>query len=239
MKVALIPMRVKVNDFEANWEEFKQRFKEAWEYDPDILVFPEYCLTGFNEWDFSGAKFYDEIVERVSALAKENSVYVIVGLLEPYKHCVYNSALLINREGEVILKHRKFQEPMKFCTGNTVRIAKTEFGKLAIIICGDLYNKRIAKWIKRKRPDYIFVPMDRSPWGNFNLEEEIKCMSGRVKLLGVKTFIVNSYSHWDSFGGAWVFDENGNLLAQSAGGNILIFDYFFNSHRLDRNVAQK
>lgn len=226
MKVALIPMRVKVNDFETNWQEFKQRFKEALEYNPDILVFPEYCLTGFKEWDFSGAKLYDEIVNRVSKLAKENSVYVIFGLLEPYKNCIYNSALLINREGEVILKHRKFQEPMKFCTGNTVRTAKTEFGKLAIIICGDLYNKRIAKWIKLKRPDYTFIPMDRSPWGGFNLEEEIKCMSGRVKLLGVKTFIVNSYAHWDSFGGAWVFDKNGELLAQSVGDNILTFDSF-------------
>ena len=226
MKVALIPMRVKVNDFETNWQEFEQRFKEALEYNPDILVFPEYCLTGFEEWDFSGAKLYGEIVNRVSELAKENSVYVILGLLEPYKNCVYNSALLINREGEVILKHRKFQEPMKFCTGNTVRTAKTEFGKLAIIICGDLYNKRIAKWIKRKRPDYIFIPMDRSPWGDFNLEEEIKCMSERVNLLGVKTFIVNSYAHWDSFGGAWVFDKNGELLAQSVEDNILIFDSF-------------
>ncbi|AIF69863.1 carbon-nitrogen hydrolase [Palaeococcus pacificus DY20341] len=223
MKAALIPMRAKVNDFEANWKEFEQRFEEALEHSPDILVFPEYCLTGFDEWDFSGAKLYDEIVDRVSALAKENSVYVILGLLEPYKRCVYNSALLINREGEVILKHRKFQEPMKFCTGNTVRTAKTEFGKLAIIICGDLYNKRIAKWIKRKKPDYIFVPMDRSPWGDFNLEEEIKCMGGRVKLLGVKTFIVNSYAHWDSFGGAWVFDENGELLAQSNGEKILVY----------------
>ena len=226
MKVALIPMRVKVNDFEANWQEFEQRFKEALEYNPDILVFPEYCLTGFEEWDFSGAKLYGKIVNRVSELAKENSVYVILGLLEPYKNCVYNSALLTNREGEVILKHRKFQEPMKFCTGNTVRTAKTEFGKLAIIICGDLYNKRIAKWIKRKRPDYIFIPMDRSPWGDFNLEEEIKCMGERVNLLGVKTFIVNSYAHWDSFGGAWVFDKNGELLAQSVEDNILIFDSF-------------
>ena len=145
MKVALIPMRVKVNDFETNWQEFKQRFKEALEYSPDILVFPEYCLTGFKEWDFSGAKLYGETINRVSKLAKENSVYVIFGLLEPYKNCIYNSALLINREGEIILKHRKFQEPMKFCRGNTVKTTNTEFGKVSIIICGDLYNKRIAK----------------------------------------------------------------------------------------------
>jgi len=220
MKVALIPMPVEEGNFEANWVEFKKRFKEALQYSPDFIVFPEYCLTGFREWDFSGAKLYAEIVERVSTLAKNNAVYVIFGLLEPYKNCVYNSALLINREGEVILKHRKFQEPMKFCTGNTVRTAKTEFGKVAIIICGDLYNKRIAKWIRKKKPDFLFVPMEYSPEGGKISEEDLKTMSERVKLLDVKAFIVNSYPP----GGAWVFDEGGNLLSQSSGDRLLIFD---------------
>ncbi|MBO8174366.1 MAG: carbon-nitrogen hydrolase family protein [Thermococcus sp.] len=223
MKVALIPMRVKVNDFEANWQEFKRKFEEALKYKPDILVFPEYCLTGFKEWDFSGAKLYDEIIQKVSKLAKENSVYVIFGLLEPYKNCIYNSALLISRDGEIILKHRKFQEPMKFCTGNTVKTAKTELGKFAVIICGDLYNKRIAKWVKHKKSDYLFVPMDYSP-ENLDLEKEIKCMSERVKILRVKTFIVNTYKHWNSFGGAWVFDKDGKLLVQSFKDEILSYE---------------
>jgi len=226
MKVVLIPMRVKVNDFETNWQEFKQRFKEALEYSPDILVFPEYCLTGFDESDFSGAKLYDEIVDRVSALAKENSVYVIFGLLEPYKNCIYNSALLINREGEIILKHRKFQEPMKFCTGNTVKTTNTEFGKVSIIICGDLYNKRIAKWVKKKKPDYLFVPMEYSPETGKIIEEDIKVMSERARLLEVKTFVVNSSPP----GGAWVFDESGDLLTQTARDNVLTFSLFENMY---------
>ncbi|EHR79432.1 carbon-nitrogen hydrolase [Thermococcus litoralis DSM 5473] len=220
MKVALIPMRVEDGNFGTNWKEFERRFKEALQYSPDFIVFPEYCLTGFREWDFSGAKLYDEIVKRVSTLAKNNAVYVIFGLLEPYKSCVYNSALLINREGEVILRHRKFQEPMKFCTGNTVKTAKTEFGKVAIIICGDLYNKRIAKWIRKKKPDFLFVPMEYSPESGKISEEDLKAMSERVKLLSVKTFIVNSYPP----GGAWVFDESGNLLRKSSGDKLLIFD---------------
>jgi predicted amidohydrolase len=224
MRVALIPMKVIPNGFEANWGEFQRRFKEAMKFSSDILVFPEYCLTGFKEWDFSKAKLYEEIVQKVGSLAKEYMVHVIFGVLEPYKNCVYNSALLINREGEVILKHRKFQEPMKFCQGNTFKVARTEFGKIGIIICGDLYNKKIAKYVRKKKPDFLFVPMDRSPSGDFDLEEEIKCMSGRVKLLGVKTFIVNTYKHGDSFGGAWVFDEKGELLAQSFRDELLIFE---------------
>ncbi len=220
MRVALIPMRVKPNDFEANWAEFERRFDEALKKNPDFIVFPEYCLTGFEEWDFSGAGLYDEIVERVSSLARESGVYVVFGLLEPYRDCVYNSALLISRDGEILLRHRKFQEPMKFCTGNTVRTAKTEFGKVAIIICGDLYNKRILKWVRRKRPDYLFVPMEYSPdYGEPN-EEDVKAMTERVRLLGVRAFIVNSYPP----GGAWIFEGDETLLAASNGEEMLFWE---------------
>jgi predicted amidohydrolase len=111
MRAALIPMRVEDGNFEANWVEFERRFGEALAHNPDFVVFPEYCLTGFEEWDFSGARLYDEITARVSELARENNVYVVFGLHELYKNCVYNSALLIGRNGEVLLKHRKFQEP--------------------------------------------------------------------------------------------------------------------------------
>ncbi|ASJ00431.1 carbon-nitrogen hydrolase family protein [Thermococcus gorgonarius] len=220
MRVALIPMRVKTGDFNTNWAEFKKRFDDVLAYNPDFLVFPEYCLTGFEEWDFSGAELYDEIVKRVSSLVRKNGVYVVFGLLEPYKNCVYNSALLISRNGEVLLKHRKFQEPYKFCTSNTVRTARTEYGKVAIIICGDLYNKRILKWVRRKRPDYLFVPMEYSPdYGQPN-EEDVEAMAERVKLLGAKAFIVNSYPP----GGAWVFDADGTLLASAEGDKTLLWE---------------
>lgn len=220
MRVALIPMRVEDGNFGANWKEFKRRFDEALKHRPDFIVFPEYCLTGFRDWDFSGAELYDEITARVSELARKNNVYVVFGLLEPYKNCVYNSALLIGRNGEVLLKHRKFQEPYKFCTGNTVRTAKTEFGKVSIIICGDLYNKRIAKWVRRKGPDLLFVPMEYSPdYGEPN-EEDIGAMSERVRLLGVKTFIANSFPP----GGAWVFEGDGTLIAESRGDELLLWE---------------
>ena len=211
-------MKVEDGNFETNWQEFKRRFNEALTHEPDFVVFPEYCLTGFEEWDFSGAELYGEILERVSGLARKAGVYVVFGLLEPYRNCVYNSALLIGRNGEVLLRHRKFQEPYKFCTGNTVGTVKTEFGKVSIIICGDLYNKRIAKWIKRKKPDFIFVPMEYSPDYGELKEEDVEAMAERVRLLGVKTFVVNSYPP----GGAWVFSSDGKLVESSWGDESLV-----------------
>ena len=65
--------------------------------------------------------------------------------------------------------------------------------------------------------------MDYSP-ENLDLEKEIKCMSERVKILRVKTFIVNTYKHWNSFDGAWVFDKDGKRIAQSLKDEILSYE---------------
>ncbi|MDN5320128.1 MAG: hypothetical protein PWP49_548, partial [Thermococcaceae archaeon] len=46
-----------------------------------------------------------------------------------------------------------------------------------------------------------------------------KAMSERVKLFRAKTFIVNSFPP----GGAWVFDEAGNLLVEAIGNELLVF----------------
>ncbi len=101
-----------------------------------------------------------------------------------------------------------------------MRTAWTEFGKVAVIICGDLYNKRIAKWVRRKRPDYLFVPMEYSPdYGQPN-EEDVGAMAKRVKLLGAKTFIVNSSPP----GGAWIFERDGTLVASSGKEEMLVVE---------------
>lgn len=220
MKVVLVPMRVRPGNFTSNWREFRKRFSEAVAHRPDFIVFPEYCLTGFRQWDFTPAKYYGEIIEKVSGLAAKHRVHVILGMLEPCGRTAYNTAVLIGRDGKVILKHRKLQEPMKFCRGNTFRTASTEFGTVGIVICGDLYNDEVKEMVLRSRPDHLFVPMDYSP-EHLDLEEEIRVMGSRVRELGVMTYIVNTYQHDGSFGGAWVFDPEGNLIAQSVADQAL------------------
>lgn len=65
-------------------------------------------MIGFREWDFSGVEFYDEIIVRVSELVRKNNVYVVFGLFELYKNCVYNFVLFIGWNGEVFFKYCKF-----------------------------------------------------------------------------------------------------------------------------------
>ena len=61
---------------------------------------------------------------------------------------------------------------------------------MAVIICGDLYNKRIAKWMRQKRSAYLFVTVtiEYSPEYGQPSEEDVKVMAEWVRLLGVKAF---------------------------------------------------
>ncbi len=218
--MALVPMHVEVGDFERNYGEFVRRLDEAMAYSPDLVLFPEYCLTGFRTWDFSGAKLYDEIVRRVGTLVRERGIYVAFGLLEPDGECVYNSAVLMGRDGRVTLKHRKFQEPMRFCTGEELGAVDTEFGRVSLVICGDLYNDRILKGLLRVRPDYVLVPMEYTPeYGQLN-EGDVRAMAERSRLFGAITFVANTFPP----GGAWVFGRGGEVLAASEGDGLLIYE---------------
>jgi hypothetical protein len=70
-----------------------------------------------------------------------------------------------------------------------------------------------------KRPDFLFVPMEYSPkYGEPN-EEDIEAMSERVRLLGARAFIVNSFPP----GGAWVFEQDGTLLVSTRGEETLLW----------------
>ncbi len=220
MRVALIPMEVRTGDFSSNLKEFRRRFEEAMKHKPEVIVFPEYCLTGFEMWDFSGAERYGEILRIAGDMASAAGVYLILGLLEKEEKCIYNSAIMVSPEGRVILKHRKFQEPMKFCRGSRLQVAHTPWGRVSIIICGDIYNEEILSRVRSARPDYLFVPMEYTPdHGPLN-EEDVEAMSERFRSMGTTALVVNSFPP----GGAWVFDADGNLIASSQGSHLLILD---------------
>jgi len=81
--------------------------------------------------------------DRLCDCAKRNHIYVCAGLTEKLDNTVYNAAILINSEGEIILKYHKINVlavGQKFyAIGQSLSVVDTSFGKIGVNICADNY----------------------------------------------------------------------------------------------------
>lgn len=237
MRVCLIPLKTEIKNPSANLRHFEQKLKEVSPYQPDMVCLPECSFTGYLYDEQDSQEFAEPVpgqtTAQVAKLAKEHHCYICFGLLESTPEGVYSSAVLIDKAGEILLVHRKIVEKPPFLKGDSVKVIETEFGRLAILICGDLFHDEVK--VKIDSPlNVLLLPMSRSFDGDSpNLERwinhERQVYLNEVKKVGVTTLVVNALensSSGASFGGAMVVDSKGELLAESPHGTdkILIFE---------------
>jgi predicted amidohydrolase len=237
MRAALLPLLVEPRNIPANRSELETRLAEVRPHKPDLVCLPECTLTGYlyEEKDLSQ---YAEPVpgplsDYLAGLAKAHSVFLCAGLLERTSEGVYNTALLFDRKGNIVLHHRKIEEKPPFLCGNAFRGVDTELGRLHILVCGDLFNEKIISQIDHSL-DFLLMPMWRSFAGKSpDLErwqaEERQAYLEAVRGAGVTTLIINALEiapQDASFGGALIVGADGSLLAESPHGTdqLLIMD---------------
>jgi predicted amidohydrolase len=96
---------------------------------------------------------------------------VVAGIYEKEGAAVYNTAVLIDREGRLAGKYRKVYLPREeveagITPGNEYPVFQTDFGKLGIMICWDVHYADPARALALKGAEIIALPI----WGgNLNL----------------------------------------------------------------------
>jgi predicted amidohydrolase len=117
----------------------------------DLVVLPEMWLTGYDpaqlaEYSRRVAEPLDgPLVTRLRAWAREQSVTLCAGTIpELAGSHVYNTAVLIDADGEVLMTHRKVHlyrpggEDVAFGAGSSLRVAHTSrLGSVGVLVCFD------------------------------------------------------------------------------------------------------
>lgn len=130
-----------------------------------FIVFPESYIPGFPLWPavsppvhnhdlfrrFAASSIHvpgPEVMSICSA-AREAGVIVSMGISEASEHsvgCLWNTNLLIDSDGSILVHHRKivptFFEKLIWTNGdgNGLRVVKTPIGKIGVLICGENTN---------------------------------------------------------------------------------------------------
>ena len=75
--------------------------------------------------------------------ARNNHVWICSGIIERSRKAIYNSAVLVNDGGDVVLTHRKINEldiaHHVYAQGDRLGVADTPFGRIGVMICADAF----------------------------------------------------------------------------------------------------
>lgn len=237
MRIGLLPLRVKPRAVQINLEHLEARLAEITHHQPDLVCLPECTLTGYLYENNDLQQFAEPIGgptrQHMSKLAHTHRIYLCYGFLERDETGFFNSAAMLDPDGNVIHLHRKFCEKTPFQNGAAAASFDTALGRLGILICGDLFEVDPKKLDCTTR--LMLVPMSRSFDGRS--PDPARWEAGErhayldaVKRIGIIGAIVNSLeetSEDGSFGGALLVSADGSLLAESPHGTDqpLIWDF--------------
>ncbi|MDD3875224.1 MAG: carbon-nitrogen hydrolase family protein [Bacteroidales bacterium] len=108
--------------------------------------------------------------------ARQHQIYICVGLTEKTERGNFNTALLINDRGDIILKYRKINllevEHPYYEVGTSLNVVETPFGRIGLNICADNYIEalHIGHTLSRMRAQIILSP---SSWTvDYSVTEE-------------------------------------------------------------------
>jgi predicted amidohydrolase len=149
--------------------------------------------------------------------AARNKMWVVAGLMERDGDTLYNTAVLIDRQGKLAGKYRKIHLPMGewqdgVTPGKEYPVFQTDFGKVGIMICYDWFFPEAAGIFARHGAEVLFAPT----WGT-TFRDKDGCVEGenifRVRARDNGMYLVPSV--YD--GSSMVIDPLGRILATSDG----------------------
>jgi len=219
VKIGTVYLRPSRSTPEQNLELFSRQIDAAGKLGLDIVCLPEaITMVGTGK---TGPQTAEPIpgpsAERLGRAARTNRIWVVAGLYEKEGDGVYNTAVLLDRRGQLAGKYRKVHLPREewdkgVTPGREYPVFQTEFGTVAIQICYDWFFPEIATIWGLKGAEIVFAPT----WGTTFADKE-----GRVE--GETVFRVrardNGYylvpSVYD--GNSMIIDPMGRILASSKG----------------------
>jgi nitrilase len=150
---------------EATVEKACRLILEAANRGAQLIVFPEVFVAGYPYWNrldnpFRGKRYFCELVKNAVAVpspateklchcARQANAMVVMGINEKIPETlgtIFNSNLMIDRQGKIIGCHRKlvptFIEKLTWGGGDgrSLRVYDTDCGKVGTLICGENLN---------------------------------------------------------------------------------------------------
>ena len=171
LRVAGIVLKWLRADREANFARIEPLIRQAAAGGADIICTTESFLDGYSIYDKSipledfrslgepipeGAYF-----QKMSRLADELGVLLIVGLLERDGDQLFNTAVVVGSNGELLGKYHKQRlghESVRITAGSDSSVFETPFGRLGVMICADRRDPDVVSRFCERGAELLICP---------------------------------------------------------------------------------
>lgn len=149
MRLALAQLLVEGSEPERNLQRADKLIADAAGQNCDLVLLPETIDFGWTHPDsiYRAEPIPGRFSNFFCDLSAKHNIWICVGLTEKCITGNYNSAILINRSGEIVTTHRKINllsvEFPFYQIGQMLSVCDTEFGKIGLNICADNYLSAI------------------------------------------------------------------------------------------------
>ena len=203
IKVAMCQIFSLDGDRNGNFVRIENAVGRAKDAGAEIICFPETIILGWVNSDAHKRAYSipGKDSARLCKLAKDYQAYLCVGLAEKEASRLYDSVLLIDDKGQVLLKHRKINllsELMSppYTPGENIDVMETRFGKIGLLICADTHKDEILNRMAVLKPDLLLIPYgyaaeeDKWPAHGKELEKVVKRTAKKTRAPVVATNLV-------------------------------------------------
>ena len=233
VRVAVCQILVIDGDREGNFRRIEYALEGARAGRADIAAFPESAILGWENPDAHrlATPIPGTDSDRIATLARKYGMMISIGVDEKNGEHLYGSAILVDKTGKLMWKHRKLNvlpklmdPPYTVGKPEDIGAVDTEFGRIGVVICADMFVDAYTERIRELKPDLMLVPfgwaaeVDRWPAHERDLERLVVGRAEMWKCPVVGTDLVGVMMHgpWTGRtfgGGSVVAGGSGKVLA--------------------------
>jgi predicted amidohydrolase len=215
VRLATIHYMPKGKSARENCKEYAPLLAEAAKQQADLVVLGETVPSvGVKEKSLSfetAEPIPGPTTEYFGELAKQNKLHIVLSLYEREAHLVYNTAVLLGSDGELIGKYRKVCLPhgeaeRGIAPGSDYPVFDTKLGKVGMMVCYDGFFPEVARELSNRGAEIIAWPV----WGCNPRLATARACENHVYLVS-STFMEPKHGWMVSA----VYDQTGKPIAQA------------------------
>ena len=233
VRIAVCQILAIDGDREGNFRRIEYALEQARAEHADIATFPESAILGWQNPDAHrlATPIPGADSDRIAALARQYGLMICLGLDEKDGDRLYDSAILVDKTGKLLWKHRKLNvlahlmdPPYAVGAPEGIGAVDTEYGRIGVLICADTFVDPYVERITQLKPDLVLVPygwaaeVDKWPQHEKDLERLVarRAEAWQCPVVGTDLVGVIMHGPWtgQTYGGASVVaDGSGHVVA--------------------------